>query len=470
MTDGRARAAEAGLPWPEGDPDGLRRHARSLRSASRQVAAVAGDVGHERAGRAGWSGAAARRYQASVTAEAAALRRTAGGLGDAASALEALAGVVDEAQREVARWAARIVELHDDLALARAAVPTLLETTMDWGRRELLPALVEGRRAAARAARIDAELEALRARAVPRAEAACRRVEAADGRCASALGSLTAAAPLPGTVPASPPATPLGLAVARAFAPVYHFDGGEDHYPMDVRDWLANADRKADGEGAYYDPRGEDVRDGDLANATLPVAYHVTGGGDLQLEYGAFYPFNDFPRTPSLKPLGINLGPLSAIDHEGDFEPLTVQFRGGRPDLVDYEAHGHSGTVPWAVAVGRGRHPRPQTYPARGGHGNHPSPRRYDSDFSEGKRWALPWRDDPGTEGGRWDPAGDLLDARSVPALRGDALFGQDTGRNPKSFLAQGKPPDLDGTDPHAPPREGEGWGDLPIPRWRLRP
>lgn len=466
MADGEERAAAAGLAWPEGDPDGLRRRARSLAGAARSVGAVAVRVGRERADRAGWEGAAAARYDASVAAESAALRRTADGLGDAARALESLAAVVDTAQEDVARWAARVLEMQDRVDTARAAVPTLVSTVEGWGRRELLPELEAGQRAARMAARLDGELAVLRARALAAAGRACERVDDADRRCASGIASLAAAAPLPGRVPASPPATPLGMAVARAFAPVYHFDGGEDHYPMDVRDWVANADRKErDGE-RYWDPRGEDVRHGDLDGATLPVAYHVTADGQLQLEYGTFYAFNDFPRTPSVRilehvpdlPLIGGARDLSRIDHEGDFEPVTVQFRGGRPDLVDYESHGHAGTVPWVVAAGGGRRGRPQVYPARGGHGNHPSPDRYDNDFT-GRPVLRPlrpvhgWRDDSGTGGGTWDPADDVIDARSVPALRDPTRFGEDTGANPRSFLVQGRPPDLDGELRHPQPR-----------------
>lgn len=483
MADGEAQAAQAGLPWPEGDADGLRRRSRSLAGAARSVAAVASRVGREQASRAGWVGAAADRYEASVTAEADALRRTADGLGDAAGALANLAGVVDEAQREVARWAARIVELQDRANSAGAAVPGLLDTMAAWGHPALLRELQEGQRAARRAARLDAELLALRATAEPRAERACRQLETADSRCATTLGALTCAAPLPGEVPASPPATPLAMAVGGAFAPVYHFDGGEDHYPMDPRAWLANADLKGSGDDRYWDPRGKDVRNGDLANATLPFVYHVTKDGQLQLEYGTFYPFNDFPRVPTLpRPRFLSdaplLGPaakeLSKVDHEGDFEPVTVQFRDGRPTLVDYEAHGHAGTVPWAVAAGGSGRGRTQVYPARGGHGNRPTTRRYDSSFTampilrDLPVVTHPWRDDPGTEGGTWDPAGDLLDARSVPALRDDARWGENTGSNPTSFLVQGRPPDLDGEQPHEEPRSA--WEGLPMFGPRLRP
>ncbi|HET7488112.1 MAG TPA: hypothetical protein VFJ85_09295 [Acidimicrobiales bacterium] len=454
-------AGEAGLPWPHGDADGLRRAARSFAGAARASAAVAARVGHERAAGAGWTGGAAGRYEASVTAESAALRRTADGLADGAGSLERLAGVLDDAQQEVARWAARVVELQDRARAAHAAIPTLLSTMESWGRTELLPELAAGRRAAAAAGRLDGELAALRAKAEARAEAACSRVDAADRSCAADLSALAATAPLPGAIPASPPATPLGMAVAGAFAPVYHFDGGEEHFMDDVRYYVAHSDlkRRDDGE-QYYDPRGEAIRNGNQRRATLPAAYRVTADGDLQMEYGAFYPFNDFPNAPSVHVLGIH-GFFSHIDHEGDFETLTVQFQGGRPARVDYKAHGKAGVVPWARAVGGDRSGRPQDYPARGGHGNHPTTDRYDSNFTAG--WPVselphlvtqPWRDDPGTKGGTWDSAPNLLDARSVPALRGQAHFGEDAGKdNPKSFLAQKPTEDADTAPPHGAPQ-----------------
>lgn len=392
-----------------------------MTAAEGSLTAAAGRLWPMSAADVDWTGGSALAFEAAIGAEGSAMTTAATGLVTAAEACTALADAVEDAQATVGHWARRVI----DAEAAAAGDPTSGDARQ--------------------------ELDTLRASAVRAATDAVDAVTQADAAAADALGSV--AAPLGGSGPMpSPPATPLAMAVAGAYAPVYRFDGDEDHHPGDVEAWIHNAGLRQRADGTWYlDPEGEDIRNGDLDSATLPVTYHVTDDGELQLEYGLFYPFNDFPAAPTTN-----------VDHEGDFEPFTVQFGDdGRPEAADYESHGHTRVRPWSdvevTADGR-----PVVYPSHGGHGNNPEPGRYDNDFTEGDTWGPDlvsdqWRDDADGEGEEWDPAPVLVDANAIPGLRGDGVLGganfgedKDEGRgNPPSFLdeRQGPPPDLDGAD-----------------------
>lgn len=459
----------AGLPWPEGDVDGLR-------SAATRAAATANSLraAGARLGRASvhtfWTGPAADAFGTAVSNQGTEIARGAGQLTEAAGALKDLAGTVDRAQERV-RQLAREVERAEEAArqaaarasdaqsasnnaqLQRAHAPDAeAASAMDSS---VLAAVERAANANAAADQARAEAERTRARAEREAQELCQEVARADQATAGAVDAAAAAAPIGGDSPAvpSPPATPLAAVVAQRYAPMFAFDSSEDHYPMDLRQWLDNADWK-DG---YFDPRGEDVRGGDLDNATLPFTYHVTPDGELQLEYGTFYPFNDFPNTPI------------GFDHEGDFEPFTIQFGGdGAPSHADYESHGHTRVVPWDdVHRVAGQEHRPVIYPSHGGHGNNPAPGAWDNGYTRGPGDEITdavargaplshnWRDHADGQGVQWDPSGDLVDAGSIPELGTDQRFGEDQGDgNPRSFThpTQGHDgvtgaPDLDGDD-----------------------
>lgn len=425
-------AAQAGLPWPPGDAAGLRAAATMLTSAAEPLDAAGGLLWPIDAAAATWTGRSGPVFDAAVAAEVSALGTASTGLTTAADAVTALADVVEAAQETVGTWAQRVIDAE---TAATGAVGTATPSDDPGG---------------------------VRATALTEAGDAVDDVALADAAAADAVGGI--AVPLGGTgAMPSPPATPLAMAVAEAYAPVYRFDKDEDHYPGDVEGWIANADLKQRDDGTwYFDPRGEEIRDGDLDDATLPVAYHVTDDGELQLEYGLFYPFNDFPDMP-------NVPFAPPVDHEGDFEPFTVQFGSdGQPEAADFESHGHTRVRPWedveVTADGR-----PVVYPSHGGHGNNPEPGRYDND----KPGWVPdsYRDDADGEGVEWDPAPVLVDANAIPELRGDDAFADvdfgedvDQGRgNPKSFLHedQGPPPDLDGDDDDPAAEPG---GEYPAP------
>lgn len=462
----------AGLPWPEGDPDGLRAAATRANATATSLRTAGGRLTRASA-HTYWTGPAADAFGLSVSRQGTEISRGAGQLTDAAGALKELAGTVERAQERV-RQLAREVERAEDAArqaASRADDAQSASNNLKVRRAHasdadeaaaMGPAVsaAADRAADATAAADQARAQAaeIRARAEREARELCEEVTRADQATAGAVDAAAAAAPIGGDSPAvpSPPATPLAAEVAKRYAPQFAFDSSEDHFPMDLRRWLANADAM-DG---YFDPRGEDVRNGDLDTATLPFSYHVTPDGELQLEYGTYYPFNDFPDTP---------GPF---DHEGDFEPFTIQFQDGAPSHADYESHGHTRVVPWdEVHRVEGQEHRPVVYPSHGGHGNNPAPGTWGNNFTRGVgdealNGLQPglgdnYRDHADGQGPRWDPSGDLVDAGSIPELGSDQRFGEDKGDgNPRSYTDPGPPqghtedgvevpgpPDLDGDD-----------------------
>lgn len=444
-------AAQAGLPWPAGDAPGLRGAVGMMTAAAEQLTTAGSLLWPMSAADAGWTGSSGPVFDAAVAAEVAALNSAATDLGIAADAVTTLAAAVEAAQETVGLEAQKVLDA--EAAEAGASDPMAPEGPYpDPG--------------------------TVRAAALGVAEDAVSDVALADAAAAESVGAV--AAPLGGTgAMPSPPATPLAMVVAGAYAPVYRFDGDEDHHPGNVQDWIANAELLQRDDGTwYYDPEGEDIRNGDLDTATLPVTYHVTDDGELQLEYGLFYPFNDFPGAGNFDPPGNNplvpdVPSVAKPDHEGDFEPFTVQFGyDGRPEAADFESHGHTRVRPWDD-VETTDDGRPIVYPSHGAHGNNPEAGQYDDGPAPD---VLP--DNADGEGDEWDSAPVLVDANSIPELQYDANFGEDKdqGRgNPKSFLDQEPPPDLDGDDdnpdsapagPYPEPSGTEGEDDDWNPLW----
>ena len=101
--DTLASAAVEGLPWPEGDADGLADASRTLTGAVDLVRTNAGRVEATHGLVSGWQGDAAGAFASALTRESRMMQNSAGELATAAAALQRLSQVVEEAQQRVDR-------------------------------------------------------------------------------------------------------------------------------------------------------------------------------------------------------------------------------------------------------------------------------------------------------------------------------------------------------------------------------
>ena len=454
LSFGTISAASGALPFPEGDPGGLRAAARAADRAGGAFERSAGALRGATQVDGEWSGQAAQGFATARVGHLEVLRTSGDELAGVAEALQRLARTVEEAQDEVRRlaWQVTTAEEAADRAQADATAAqgraTAAASALMGASPEAMAAAqsasdsagAEAGRAASAAADAKDHAEQVRRNAERDAQRLCNDVERQDSSTAGVVDAAASCmAPLGGSEPGVPPLPTSALAsfVARKYAPIFRFDSDEDHFPDDVLDWIA----------------GERDHSGDLGEATLPFTYHVTEDGELQLEYGRFHPFNDFPDDPGFS------------DHEGDFEPFTIQFgRDGRPSHADFESHGHTRVVDWPdVDRDAGDRRRPVVYPSHGGHGNNAEPGRYDNDRPGVVRDVvdrLPGggvgdhHDEADGQGRPWNPRDDVVDARQIPELWDDREFGT---VNSFTHPDQGPPPDLDGVgddDRHEDPVE----------------
>jgi hypothetical protein len=107
-----------GLPWPEGDPDGLRQIAAHAAALARELEARQGYLGSFDP--VGWLGAGRDSFTVSLVANSHALGAGARAMHHAFSALTGLAGTVETAQHDVLDAARKLKEARDAAARAQA--------------------------------------------------------------------------------------------------------------------------------------------------------------------------------------------------------------------------------------------------------------------------------------------------------------------------------------------------------------
>ncbi len=122
--DTLASAAVEGLPWPEGDADGLADASRTLTGAVDLVRTNAGRVEATHGLVSGWQGDAAGAFASALTRESRMMQNSAGELATAAAALQRLSQVVEEAQQRVVALAEEVREAEAEAsrAVARSAI------------------------------------------------------------------------------------------------------------------------------------------------------------------------------------------------------------------------------------------------------------------------------------------------------------------------------------------------------------
>jgi uncharacterized protein YukE len=111
-----------GLPWPEGDPDGLRSAVSRLRGLAGSFDGARQQVGGASA--AGWSGLGEASYSSGLTRASAAVSQLAGSLDTAAGALADLADRIEQAQRQVRDAAEKLRDARRDASLAEGRAET----------------------------------------------------------------------------------------------------------------------------------------------------------------------------------------------------------------------------------------------------------------------------------------------------------------------------------------------------------
>ena len=120
--DTLASAAVEGLPWPEGDADGLADASRTLTGAVDLVRTNAGRVEATHGLVSGWQGDAAGAFASALTRESRMMQNSAGELATAAAALQRLSQVVEEAQQRVVALAEEVREAEAEASRAVAAL------------------------------------------------------------------------------------------------------------------------------------------------------------------------------------------------------------------------------------------------------------------------------------------------------------------------------------------------------------
>ena len=269
----------AGLPWPEGDPEGLEGAARSAGETAGLLRERGTALEGAGSTAAGWKGEAAQAFRVAVGDLNDEMARGAGALADAAAALSRLARVVSEAQELVLRLAEEVQEAEEEARQAseRAAVAGVEATAkaahLALAGDDASPALKSAARSAAddaasaesRASAAAERAREVRQRATRRAEDACADVRRADRATAAVVEEAAARAPLAGVRAGTP--TP-----ANTFAVVALAD-------LSLEQWHRVAYWRAG-----IDPAGWNVQRGLFANDQIVQAVY-TYYGRLFLEH-----------------------------------------------------------------------------------------------------------------------------------------------------------------------------------------
>jgi hypothetical protein len=230
---GSAATTAQGLPWPEGDPGGLRAAARELHAAAAGMRDVASAVGAAGAGATGWHGVAATAFAHTVQTERSGIDQGAGALEQAVGALHRLASTVEDAQQAVRALDDEVRVAEEEAAQAQAAsalaaaTATAAQGLVDLAGSPGHPAphgLVDAAddasalasRASSHAGAARSHADAVRQRAMRQAADHCQTVSSADQACAGAIDEATAAAPMGGLYP-NPGDTPAQRFVATAY-------------------------------------------------------------------------------------------------------------------------------------------------------------------------------------------------------------------------------------------------------------
>lgn len=198
-----------GLPWPEGEPGGIRSAGSSLRALASGVSVQAGRLSGI-AGSSPGTGAGVTAFAAMAGSQQEAIAAGAGALTDAAAALMDLADAVEEAQDTVEQQAELVKEAREaaedarsamataGLALAgarnahAAASPLLGSPLGSMSQEAAALGAAQGayHRAAAAFDAAEARYQRVRAIAENKAARAVEDVEAADGAAAGVLGGV----------------------------------------------------------------------------------------------------------------------------------------------------------------------------------------------------------------------------------------------------------------------------------------
>ncbi len=123
----RVAVAAAGLPFPEGDPDGLRDSARRIGEAASAVSTTGHMTGWAAAAATDWVGDAAASFRGAVGQVQAEMAAGSGSLERAGGAVARLATGIEDAQEEVGRLAAKVLAAEEaaEEAEARAILASI---------------------------------------------------------------------------------------------------------------------------------------------------------------------------------------------------------------------------------------------------------------------------------------------------------------------------------------------------------
>jgi len=219
LSGGEAAAGAAGLPWPDGDPGGLRAAARQLGAGASALRSHAGTLGFTAAGLSDWRGLGSGGFQQAVTTERSTMARGAAALERAAGALGKLAVTIDDAQDEVVKLAERVKEAEEAAqeAESRAALTSIVAA----GAGEAVELFGADPPAALRNAAEDASdaagrandgassarghADEVRRRAIAHAEELCQECKRADSGASGVVSDVAGAAPRGGSA-GGPPA------------------------------------------------------------------------------------------------------------------------------------------------------------------------------------------------------------------------------------------------------------------------
>lgn len=270
----RVAVAAAGLPWPEGDPEGLSDAARQVGVAASAVSLTGHTVGWAAAGATSWQGDAAASFRGAVGDAQSEMGRGSGSLERAAGALSKLATEVGDAQDEVVDLAAKVQTADEaaDEAQARAALAdvaaagagTALQLFGADPPRGLVDAKADAQDAAdgAHGTAGDARERALEVRrqAERRARELCEDCERQDRAVAGVVEDAAGAAPTGIGVGAMPGAR-YSAAVARRmsvsdFKELAFLRAGVDPTAWNPREGLDANDETVRAVYAYYERLG----------------------------------------------------------------------------------------------------------------------------------------------------------------------------------------------------------------------
>ena len=218
-------ASVAGLPWPEGDPEGLAAAAGKLGSVAHGLRGVGTKLGGATSGAANWHGQAAGAFRAAVADEQRTMTQYAEGLENAAHAVKRLGGLVKELQDQVRLMARQVLEAEAEAtrkegqatvaaaSAATAAAAASASSAVGVGGLEGVAASAarnaDDAASAAHAARTHATK--VRQANTKKAQAACDAVKRADANTAGTVRTATSRTPLRGVPFGAPtPATNFG--------------------------------------------------------------------------------------------------------------------------------------------------------------------------------------------------------------------------------------------------------------------